>query len=526
MKKQLLLLIVALAFCSRSLLADEHHHVDTNQKPRTVSFPSSCEAGVHELFERGVALLHSFEYAEAEKLFKKVADNDPECALANWGEAMSLNHPLWNLPDQLDLKRGWELVQKAQAIGARTAHERDYIDAIAAFYRDYDKVDHGSRTKAYAQAMGKVYDRYPKDHSAAAFYALSLLSSGDRTKAIKILNQLLKAEPNHPGGVHYLIHACDTPQLAHLGLVAARRYANISPSSPHALHMPSHIFARLGLWQEDIRSNLASLAATRDASAMHMGAEHRVHAMDFLEYAYLQIGDNNKAKTMVDELGTVREADIDPSLGDYYSYACAHFPALYALETRQWKDAMALQPPSVAEPYNQAITYWARAIGAGHLRDTAAARNAIEQYDLMIEATRRTEKAYIADLMDFHRDEARAWLAFAEKKNQEALSLLHFLADKQDAVGTGEGEIPAREMLADMLLEMKRPQEALTEYEKSLKTDRNRFNGLYGAARAAELAHKPEEAAAYYAQLLKNCDNGALSDRPELAWAKTQLARR
>jgi len=252
---------------------------------------------------------------------------------------------------------------------------------------------------------------------------------------------------------------------------------------------------------------------------MRLGAD-KVHSMDFLEYAYLQTGQNSKAMDMVKGVADVQ--DIEKSFSGYLNYARAHFPAMYALETHAWKDAEVLNPPAGAEPYNQAITYWARAIAAGRLRDAAAARAAITQYEAMIEATRKGKEAYVAKYMDTGRDEARAWLAFAEGKNGEALRLLRPVADRQDAEGKGEVELPAREMLADMLLEMGRPEQALAEYEKSLKTDPNRFNGLYGAAQAAESAHDSEKAKLYYAQLLKNCESG---ERPELTRAKTLLAK-
>lgn len=530
MKKWLPCLGVTLIFLVSSMSAqDGHHQLDPNQKLGTVSFSTSCASSVQKPFERGVALLHSFWYDEAYKQFQSVAAQDPQCAIAYWGEAMSLFHQLWARPEESDLKEGWDLIRKGQTIGAKTQRERDYIDALVFFYRDYDKVDHGQRCTAYSQAMEKVYHSYPKDNEAAVFYALSLLTwSPDANtaldnakRAIAILNPLFDADPDDPGVAHYLIHAADDPRLAQLGLPAARRYAQIAPASPHALHMPSHIFARLGLWQEDIQSNLATIAATQQPSAIHFGAEHQVHSMDFLEYAYLQIGEDNKAEAMANGLGNVREQDMDRGLDGYLNQERAHFPAIYALERHQWKEAVALQPPPAIEPENRQITYWARAVGAGHLRDASAAQDAVNQFDAMLEATRKGKHPYRADRMSTNHDEAHAWLAFAEGRNDEALQSLRAVADKQDAAGKGEVELPAREMLADMLLEMGRPEEALTEYEKSMKTDPNRFNGLAGAGRAAELAHQPEKARTYYAQLLKNCDNGARPDRVDLVHAKS-----
>src|SRR5438445_10152244 len=293
---------------------DEHQHFISPEKLGTVSFPTSCSASVQKPFERGVALLHSFWYDGADKQFKQVADNDAKCAMDNCVQAMSFYHQLWSRPDTVDLKRGWNLLQKAHTIGANTARERDYIEALSAFYRKYGKVDHEKRATAYAQAMEKVSQKYPDDHEASVFYALSLLASApdhDTTlenpkKAIAILNKLFQQKPDHPGVAHYLIHAADNPQLAELGLPAARRYAEVAPASPHAVHMPSHIFTRLGLWQDDIQSNLKSVEVSRQHSGMRLGAD-KVHSMDFLEYAYLQTGQNSKAMEMMKGVADVQD---------------------------------------------------------------------------------------------------------------------------------------------------------------------------------------------------------------------------
>ena len=530
MKKRYALLSYVLFLSTHLLLADDdHHHFDSRAKFGTVSFSTSCERSEKEAFSRGVALLHSFEYDEADQQFQEIAKADPGCAMAYWGQAMSLYHQLWGRPGQADSKRGWELLQKAKAVGAKTQRERDYIDALAVFYRDYDTADYEKRAEAYPQAMETLYRRYPHDHEAGAFYALSLLSWADSTeeflantqKAISILTGLFAQEPNHPGIAHYLIHACDHPQFAQRGLAAARRYAQIAPSSPHALHMPSHIFARLGLWEEDIQSNLAAIAAAKKQSPR----DHDLHSMEFLEYAYLQIGEEAKAKALVDELAAIPGNEIDGDSLNSYNLLLASFHALYALEMRRWNDALSLQPPAGATPEIQGVTCWARAIAAGHLHNTVAARAAIEQYDALMDAVAKSAAPYRAGPMRHFRNEAAAWLAFAEGKNDEAVSLLQPIADRQDLIGKGEVELPAREMLAEILLDANRPQEALAEYEKSLRSDANRFNALYGAARAAESAHLPEKAAFYYAQLLKTSENGAHSDRPEIARARL-LARK
>jgi tetratricopeptide (TPR) repeat protein len=518
----LLIVVILSAQCFSAPRGTDDH---ATEHLGTVRFPTSCATGVQEAFDRGVALLHSFEYAEADKQFQQVAQNDPNCAIAYWGQAMSLYHQLWSRPAKTDLRDGWALVRRAQQIKVKTERERDYIHALLEFYRDYEHLSHQQRARSYSRAMEAVHRAYRDDHEAAIFYALSLLSSAspdtelsNEKKAIAILNDLFERMPNHPGVAHYLIHSCDTPRFAQMGLPAARRYASIAPSSPHAVHMPSHIFARLGLWQEDIKSNLAALETASKQAAAHVHvAHHQLHSLVFLEYAYLQIGDDVKAKDVLDQIATVREQQSDETSRDLSDYSFLHSRALLALETRQWKDALALQVPAGVEPHNHAIVMWAHAIAAGHLRDATAARRAVEQYRNAIRTSRESYDEISAD-----RDEAQAWLQFAEGRSEEALRLMRTVAHHQEDGGIGEVDLPAREMLADMLLELKRPREALAEYQKSLRITPNRFNGLYGAARAAELSNAPAKAAAFYAQLRANCE-GANSDRPELATALTAL---
>jgi hypothetical protein len=502
------------------------------EKLGSVSFPVSCSTDVQKPFERGVALMHSFEYESAENQFKDVAQHDPRCAMAYWGQALSLYHQLWSLPAKADLKRGNALLKHALELKPRTERERGYISALSVFYRDAETIDHRKRADAYSAAMETLYRNNPKDREAAVFYALSLLGSGpekdptqtNARKAVAVLNKLFEQDPGHPGIAHYIIHACDNPEMANLGLAAARKYASIAPSSAHAVHMPSHIFARLGLWQDDVASNEAALRAAEKMGAMHLHVmHHKMHSLDFLESAYLQVGNSQKAKAEWDELRSVRKEDVEEEFQDYYDAMFAGFAARYALERRQWQEALALQPVQGARPFVQALTFWANAVAAGHLHDAAAAQSAADQFNTMLEATQKSDKAHEAKYMANNRDEAQAWLAFAQGKNEEALRLLRTVADKQDKVGKGETETPAREMLADMLLEMNRPQDALKEYEVSLKTDPNRFNGLYGAARAAEMTQQKEKASGYYAQLVRNCQ-GSNSDRPELAKAKMLVA--
>ncbi|MFZ0314924.1 MAG: hypothetical protein WAL85_19635 [Candidatus Korobacteraceae bacterium] len=517
--------------------AQEHaHHHDATEQLGKVSFPISCAPGSQKAFERGIAQLHSFEYEEAEQQFMQLAQKDPACAMAHWGIAMSLYHQIWERPPDPVLKRGEQEIEKAQKLDAKTERERDYIAALALFYADPAKNDYLTRAKAYSNAMGKLYQKYPTDVEAGAFYGLSLLAAEPpndpslmpRKEAIAVLVPLFEQQPDHPGLAHYIIHASDKPQLAPRGLAAARAYAGIASSSAHAVHMPSHIFARLGLWQEDIQANLKSVALTQQSGAMYMGG-HELHAMHFLLYAYLQTGQDEAARKVVEQSKQIIAAapakDDDSGMLRYYGFAAAHFPALYDLEMHDWNAAAALQPAANASPDLQRITWWARTIASARMGDVAATRSNVQQFDAAEEALRKTKDAYILDGPDSSRGEVHAWLAFAQKQNDEALRQMRQVADTQDKTGKAEVDIPAREMLADMLLELNRPQEALAEYEKSMEIDPNRFNELAGAAQAAELSRQPEKANAFYAQLLKNCDDGKYSDRPALRSAKTVLAK-
>jgi tetratricopeptide (TPR) repeat protein len=512
------------------------HHHDAGEKLGNISFPISCAPDSQKPFERGVALMHSFGYEEAEAQFVEITQNDPACAMAYWGIALSLFHQIWERPGEPALKRGWSEMEQAEKLGAKTDRERGYISALSEFYRDYGTRDHMQRATAYSDAMGKLYQKYPNDLEAGAFYGLSILAAEPtadksltaRKKAVAVLNPLFLRQPDHPGLAHYIIHACDSPAMAPLGLEAARRYAAIASSSAHAVHMPSHIFARLGLWQEDIDANLKSVALAHPSGEMYMHG-HELHAMHFLIYAYLQTGQDEAAKRVVDDskqiIASAPKTSDDNGMLEYYGFAAAHFPALYALEMRHWSDLTALEPAAGAPPDLQSITYWARTIGTAQQGDLEATRSNAQKFDDAEEATRKTKNAYTLDGPDFPRGEVHAWLAFAEKKNDVALRQMREVADLQDKVGKREVDIPAREMLADMLLTLNRPQEALAEYESALKIDPNRFNGLAGAARSAEMANQTEKANTYYAQLLKNCDDGRNSGRPELARAKTMASK-
>ncbi len=533
------LLVAALCVLPAFALDDDmhgHHH-DANEKLGTVSFPISCAPDSQKGFERGVALLHSFGYEEAEEQFTEVAKKDAGCAMAHWGIAMSLFHQIWERPEDATLKRGHEEIATAQKIGAKTERERAYISALGLFYGDPSKDHYLQQAKAYSDAMAKVYEQNPGDLEAGAFYALSLLASESpddvshaaSKKAVAVLNPLFQKQPDHPGLAHYIIHACDSPDMASLGLDAARRYAAIAPSSAHAVHMPSHIFARLGLWDEDIQANSKSVTLTGQSGAMYMRG-HELHAMHFLLYAYLQTGQDEAAKQIVDKAAKViagAPTMDDTGMLEYMGYAAAHFPALYNLEMHHWADAAALEPAANTPPHLQMITYWARTIGSAHLSDVDATRLNARKFDEAEEATRKSKYAYALEgkRSSYAHKEVHAWLAFVEKKNDEAIEQMREVAELQDQGGKAEVDIPAREMLAEMLLDLKQPESALGEYEKSMKIDPNRFNGLAGAAQAAAMGHQAAKANSYYGKLLKNCDGGKHSERPELQSAKTEVAK-
>ncbi len=534
--------LLLLAFLSTfTVFADDDknhsHHEDLNENQLgTVHFPVSCAAAVQKPFERGVALLHSFWYEEAEKEFEQIAKDDPHCAMAHWGVAMSLWHQLWNEPDAKVISRGRDEVAAAVKLANKsTPREKAYISAIGAFYGDSEKLNNAARAKAYSDAMKKVYETYLDDHEAAVFYALSVLASephhdetfANRKAAAAILEKLFAIEPDHPGVAHYLIHSYDKPQLAELGIPAARRYAQVAPAAPHALHMPSHIFARVGLWQDDIKSNLASVAATRKTAAIHMGGEgHQFHAMDYLFYAYLQSGREADARALMNEVKAMPEMHDMYGIGfDPHLAAEAHFAALFPLEMRDWATAAALTPVAVPGTAEDSVGYWAKAIGAAHLHQTDEVRKDVSAIEVIHQKFVSETKNDFAEATETDLKQARAWLAFAEGKYDDAVETLRPMADKEDALGDEPQGIPTREMIAEILLEAKRPQQALAEYQADLKLNPNRFNGLYGAARAAEEAGKQSDANEYYALLLKTCEGGN-STRPELSRARELLAKK
>jgi len=536
-----LLLIVSLltftAFADDDKEKDHHHHEGlTETQLGTVHFPISCAESVQKPFARGVALLHSFWYEEAEKEFLDIAKDDPRCAMAHWGVAMSLWHQLWNEPDAKVLARGQKEVKAGEKPGkTATPREKAYLAAVKAFYSNSKKLDHAARAKNYSSAMKKVYESYPDDHEAATFYALSLLASephkdetyANRKEAAAILEKLFAIEPDHPGVAHYLIHSYDTPKLAELGIPAARRYAQVAPAAPHALHMPSHIFARVGLWQDDIDSNLASIAATRKTAAMGMGGEgHQFHAMDFLVNAYLQSGREADAQKIIDEVKAMAPMKDMYGMGsDPRIYALTVFPANYAMELRHWTDAATLTPVETASTADRSVTYWARAIGAARSGNLEQANKDLAEIENIRQKLLAEKKSDFAEVIARDYQEAAAWVQHAEHKDDDAIITLRKLAEETDQLDDDPEIIPAREMLADLLLESKHPQDALLEYQTDLKLHPNRFNALDGAARAAEAAGKQNDANEYYTQLLKTCEGGD-STRPELSHAKELLAKK
>jgi tetratricopeptide (TPR) repeat protein len=497
-----------------------------------VSFPVSCRQSVRAPFIRGVALLHDFWYQEAQREFEEIAKADPDCAMAHWGIAMSVFHQIWERPGETTSSQAWREIQAAQAHPAKSAREREYIEALGVFFKP-DKRDFPARIQGYSAAMSKLHSEYPRDTDASAFYALSLLAAEDSNdtsltqehKALAVLNPLFAKYPDHPGVVHYIIHACDTPSLAPDGLIAARHYGEIAPSAPHAVHMPGHIFARLGLWQADIDSNLASVAASHAAEARNQsGAMDQFHSDDFLLYAYLQVGQDAQAKAVVgDSAAAVNHFEAMHDMGEHYMmgmfpYYRTKLPIFLDLEMRDWTSAAALAPIEGAPPETKVLTYWARAMAEGHLHQPLKAHADLAEYDSLMDQVKQGSRAYIASSTGSRimRGEMLAWTAFAEGNAADALVSMRESADLQDKVGQGEVDIPAREMLADMLLELGRPQDALAEYKQALALSPNRFNGLLNAGMAAEAAGQKPEAEMYFAALLKSTDGGSQSARPEL----------
>ena len=520
------LFILLLTAATLPVQVPEHRHSESlNIKGLgSVSFPVSCSPDQQQPFNRGVALLHSFSYTAAHNQFAEIAKQDPTCAMAYWGAAMSLYRQLWDRPTKSELAEGAKLVEQARIAKQPTAREEGFVAAAAAFFAPDPKIPFEQRRDAYSESLKKLYKQQPNDE-AALFYALSLMTSPKAAdnnfeitrEAVTILQDVFARSPNHPGAAHYIIHACDNPAMAKEGLAAARRYASIAPGSAHALHMPSHIFTRLGLWNDDIGSNLASKSAAEQQRSTH----DRLHAMNFLEYAYLQQGRFEDAK-QIEEEGLRAPKSVYTEMPGVFSYVQVRFPSLYLLETEQWQEAEQSPVPD-DEPDFQAFVFLTRAIAAGHLRDAAAAQTAATSYDGKIEEVKKTSYAYVADSMKPFSNEVHSWLAFATGHNEEAIALISATADKQDREGKGEVEISARSMLADMLFDLHRPKDALAQYELSLYTDPNRFNALLGAARSANEAGDEKTASIFYKQLLTGRAN---FNNPGLTEAKNYLAQK
>jgi hypothetical protein len=529
------LAIVALGTLFAVLLAPAQDKPGSIEGLGTVHFPISCTPAAQQQFDRAVALLHSFFYPQDLNAFAEVTKSDASCAMGYWGIAISRRgNPLIGAPEPAALTDGIEAVEKAKAAGAKTQRERDYIAAMEAYYADSEKVDYPSRVLAYEKAMEQMYLHYPEDSEAAVFYALALDEAATvvphdknytlQLKAAAILEKVLASQPDHPGALHYLIHSYDFPPLAERGLSAAARYGNVAPSAPHALHMPSHIYSMLGMWQDSIKSNQAALGV----------AKNYVHAMDFMVYAYLQGAQDAEAKRVVDQSIALEKshalpATINPTgarLAPYSAYTA--MPARYAIERGAWAEAAALEPHS-GIPVADAITYFTRAMGSARSGDLPGARKDLEQLQVLKKALVDSKQDYWAEQVEIQRTAAAAWVTFAEGKKDPALKLMRTAADLEDAsekhVAMENRLWPMRELLGDLLLADHKPALALKEYEASLESARNRYRGFYGAAKAAQQSGDREKARSYYEKLVALCSL-ADAERPELAEARKYLAQK
>lgn len=508
----------------------------------TVEFAVSCTAEAQAEFNHATALLHSFWFGPAIAGYNTVVELDPTCAMGQWGVAMSvMGNPFSWPPSPAALKAGWAATESAIAIGAKTEREQGYIDAITAFYKDAETVDHRTRAVAYEQAMAALATKFPEDTEATIFYALALnatalptdKSYANQLKAAEMLNQIFAQQPDHPGVAHYLIHSHDVPALAEQGLDAAQRYAGIAPDAPHALHMPSHIFTRRGLWHESIATNIDSarvaMAEAEAARGPGVGATSALHAYDYMMYAYLQTGQDGAAATLLDQISAFESVDTESSVS---AYALAAMPARYALERSQWADAAALSLyPNFqswdAFPQAEAVLVFAQGLGAARSGDVATANEALARLDALQSALLAANSAYWAGQVEIQSTEVRAWIALAEGNPDEALALMEQAVTLEDATeknAVTPGPIkPAHELLGEMLLELGHADTALQEFEASQQIEPNRFMGLYGAARAAELLGDLEKAQSYYQQLMALGEQ-ADSERAELTAAQTFLA--
>ncbi|WP_339652711.1 hypothetical protein [uncultured Maribacter sp.] len=504
-----------------------------------VNFSEACSYETRETFNLAISLLHSFEYIESEKAFVKVIDKDPECAMAYWGVAMSIYHGLWAPPEQSVLEKGTKLLAVAEKL-PKTKKAEQYIEAIGAFYKNWETVDNQTRKEAYAQKMQDMYQENEDDTEVAIFYALALRASAlpsdkaysKQREAGKILEDLFKKQPNHPGIAHYIIHSYDYPELAELGLSTARRYADIAPNSAHAQHMPSHIFTRLGLWNESIETNLNSAeSAICYAESIAPGAhwDEEIHAMGYLVYAYLQTGNNKLAYEQYNYLKTFKEI-FPPNFK--IAYTAAAIPTRLAVENKNWEEATNIEFPQELEinwdkfPWQASLLHFGKALGYIHINNLESVQNELNILNSFEQELITLKDTYKSDQVAIQIKTIEAWMQLKKGNDDEALSLMTTAADMESETTkhpVTPGEIlPADELLADMLLTLNKPQKALTAYELNLERRPNRFNGIYGAAIAAKQSGDMEKATLYFERLLKQTEN-VVSDRPEIKEAKDFL---
>jgi 1,2-phenylacetyl-CoA epoxidase PaaB subunit len=522
-------------------LAQEHQH-GNSEKLGTVHFATSCNEVAQKEFNRAVALLHSFQFSRATEGFNAILGEDATCGIAYWGTALSdWSNPFApGMKDKSQLQAGRESAERGKTVGAKTERERAYLGAVGKLYSDYEGTPQRARLIAYRDAMGEVAAKYPEDHEAQIFYALAIAASEDpadktyagRVKAGAILEKLFEQEPAHPGLAHYIIHTYDVPALAGRALVAARRYSEIAPDAPHALHMPSHTFTRTGYWQDSIDSNIAAAAAARREGQ----TAEELHASDYEIYAYLQTGQDEAARRIVDSLPEIAsrfdpKAVISgagsPSTG---YFALAAIPARYALERREWKQAAQLTQLETPFPHTEAMTWFARGLGAGQLGQAQAARESVAALKQIRERLLKAGENYWAQQVEIQELEVGAWAALAEGKKEEALRQMKSAAGLED--GTEKSAVtpgplaPARELLGEMLLEMKEPAQALEQFEATLTKEPGRLRALYGAGRAAQLSGRREASQKYFGELLKVCGRADKPGRAEIREAQRAISQK
>jgi tetratricopeptide (TPR) repeat protein len=492
-----------------------------------VSFANSCAPAVQATLERAVALLHSFWWREGEKTFREVLERDPNCAIATWGiAALLIGNPFATGPTPAQAQQARDAIERGRAIGAKTERERLSIEAVAQYYERFSERSHGARLKSLSDAFENVARRFPEDDEAQIFSALYLTTTQDPTeqtfasalKAAAILEAQFRKSPDHPGVAHYLIHSYDYPPIAEKGLNAAKRYSELAPSAPHALHMPSHIFTRVGAWQESAASNLRSARVAKAENEFN----DQLHAMDYLVYAYLQLARDADAQHVVEEAPGVRGSEQVRGT----PYALAAIPARYALERGAWKEAAQLQPQATRFPFTAALTHFARALGAARSGDAAAAERDVQELARIVDALKAAKDAYWTIEVEVQRLAAAAWAVFAKGNREAALDLMRAAANLEDtsekaAVSPGR-LVPAHELVGDMLLESGKPAEALAEYERSQVRDPNRFRSLYGAGQAAAQSGNRDKARYYFSRLFDMAGSGGV--RPEMEKARRYLA--